>query len=120
MFAAREHRRNTTRGQIYNLGGGPARTTSVLELLRGIEAPHWQAPLDLHRKEVRPGDQPLYISDTAKMERDTGWRGLPLALSEILTDIRRSSTWRPQCQAIRESATTRDAPRLELLTEEVA
>ena len=115
MIAAREHRR-TSRGQIYNLGGGPARTTSVLELLRHIEN-HTGKSLNLHYKEVRPGDQPLYISDTAKLERDTGWRATR-SLAQTLADIRDFYTLNGE--AIRSLQQPAPAPALELVTEEVA
>ena len=118
MFAAREHRR-TARGQIYNLGGGPTRTTSVLELLREIESKVGDQTghtLNLHYKEVRPGDQPLYISDTAKIERDTGWRATR-SLNQILADIR--AFWTDHSDAIR-TLQQPAAPALELLAEEVA
>ncbi len=115
MIAAREHRR-TSRGQIYNLGGGPARTTSVLELLRGIET-HTGKPLNLQHKEVRPGDQPLYISNTAKLERDTGWRATR-SLAQTLSDIREFYTLNGE--AVRSLQQPVPTPSLELVTEEVA
>ncbi len=72
MLLARS-RQKVTAGEVYNLGGGPARSTSVLELLQAIEKRTGIAPR-LRHAAVRPGDQPLYISGTAKLERDTGWR----------------------------------------------
>ena len=114
MFAAREHRRST-RGQIYNLGGGQTRTTSVLDLLREIQT-RTGHPLNLHYKEVRPGDQPLYISNTAKLERDTGWRATR-SLDQILADIR--AFWTDHSDAIRVLQHPA-APALELVPEEVA
>ena len=114
MFAAREHRR-TSRGQIYNLGGGPGRSTSVLELLHAIETEIGR-PVHLSYKDVRPGDQPLYISNTAKLERDTGWRP-GRSLADILGDIR--AFWSEQGEAIR-ALQQPGAPALELVAEEVA
>ncbi len=114
MFAARNHRR-TSRGQIYNLGGGPTRTTSVLELLRSIEC-QAGSPLNLQYKEVRPGDQPLYISNTAKIERDTSWRATR-SLDRTLADIR--AFWTEQGDAIR-TLQQPAVPTLELVAEEVA
>ena len=113
MLAAREHRR-TTRGQIYNLGGGLGRSTSVMEMLRSIEA-ELRRPLDLRYAQVRPGDQPLYISDTGKIERHTGWRPRR-SLAEILTDIR--DFWSDNEAAIR--GQQQAAPAVEMLAEEVA
>ena len=113
MFAAREHRRST-RGQIYNLGGGPIRATSVLEMLHSIEAITGR-PLNLQYKDVRPGDQPLYVSDTSRLERDTGWRPTR-SLNDTLADIR--TFWDGHSEAIR--AMQQPALRLELVAEEVA
>lgn len=61
------------RGEVFNVGGGMSRATSVLELLREIELRTGIAPVCRFR-EVRPGDQPLYISDMSKLENLTGWR----------------------------------------------
>ncbi len=114
MFAAREYRRST-RGQIYNLGGGPSRATSVLEMLHAI-ATLTGKPLNLHYKDVRPGDQPLYISNTASLERDTGWHPVR-SLTETLGDIR--AFWNGHSNAIRAMQQTA-VPALELVGEEVA
>ncbi len=72
MIKVRERER-ITRGQIYNLGGGPQRAFSVLEMLGAIENATGKTAR-IEYRAVRPGDQPLYISDTAKLEQDTGWR----------------------------------------------
>lgn len=114
MVAVREHRR-TTRGQIYNLGGGMERATSVLEMLKCIEAQTGRA-LNLQFRDTRPGDQPLYISDTAKIQRDTGWRPVR-SLAETLADIR--AFWTEHGEAIR-GLQQPAAPAMELLAEEVA
>lgn len=64
----------TTAGQVYNMGGGPANSVSIWHELR----PHLEAyvghPLEVALDEWRPGDQPVYVSDTRKAERDFGWR----------------------------------------------
>ena len=114
MMAASEHRRRT-RGQIFNLGGGMTRSTSVLEMLRSIET-QLGHPLDLRYSRVRPGDQPLYISDTGKLERATGWRARH-SLSDILSGIR--AFWCANEGAIRHQQLAA-APAVEMLTEEVA
>ncbi|MFP5277952.1 MAG: GDP-mannose 4,6-dehydratase [Acidobacteriota bacterium] len=84
MLLARKHVR-TSRGQIYNIGGGMDRAVSILEMLRAIEKRTGKKPI-LENRAVRPGDQPLYISNTAKMERDTGWSPRR-SVADILTDI---------------------------------
>ena len=72
MMAAR-NAVSRTRGQVFNLGGGMNRAISVMQMLREIERKTGSS-LKLHYREVRPGDQPLYISNTAKLEAYTGWR----------------------------------------------
>ena len=114
MMAAREHRR-TTRGQIYNLGGGMVRSTSVIEMLRSIEVKLGH-PLDLRYSRVRPGDQPLYISDTGKLERETGWRAR-YSLADILSSIR--EFWGANEDVIRRQQSAA-VPSIEMLAEEVA
>jgi CDP-paratose 2-epimerase len=61
-------------GQIYNVGGGPNNTMSIwtefgprLEQLLG-------RPIPVNHGDWRPGDQPVYISDIRKAEREIGWR----------------------------------------------
>jgi CDP-paratose 2-epimerase len=62
----------TTRGQVYNIGGGPANTLSLLELVDMLEATH-AAPMDVRFDDWRPGDQAVYISDIRKAAADFGW-----------------------------------------------
>jgi len=61
-----------TAGQVYNLGGGLERTVSVVEVLRAIAQETGIKPV-LRYRAIRPGDQPLYISDTGKLAAHTGW-----------------------------------------------
>lgn len=84
MLLARKNVR-VTRGNIYNIGGGIDRAVSIREMLRAIER-HTGSKLLLDRGGTRPGDQPLYISDIAKMQRDTGWRPRR-CIADILGDI---------------------------------
>ncbi len=84
MLLARAQQKGTA-GNVYNLGGGPTRSVSVLELLQAIEKRTGTAPR-LRHAAVRPGDQPLYISDTSKLESDTGWRARR-SLTETLDAI---------------------------------
>jgi CDP-paratose 2-epimerase len=60
------------RGQVFNIGGGPARTVSLLELLGLMERLHG-IPTPLAFGPWRPGDQPWYVSDTHHFRRLTGW-----------------------------------------------
>jgi CDP-paratose 2-epimerase len=59
-------------GRVFNLGGGPANSVSLLELigmiqdLTGVELRHSFAGW-------RPGDQPWYVSNTSSLSSATGW-----------------------------------------------
>ncbi len=72
-------------GRVYNVGGGPTNSVSLLELMAMIPklAGH---QLDVSFDAVRPGDQAVYISNTQKLQRDTGWHPeilLPDTLARI-------------------------------------
>lgn len=60
-------------GQVYNVGGGPANTISLLELVALIED-RLQRRLELRFGEWRPGDQRVFIANVAKAARDLGWQ----------------------------------------------
>jgi CDP-paratose 2-epimerase len=72
ILAARA-RLDKTAGEIYNIGGGMEQSASVLEMLSLIEQLTGVEPRCSYAG-VRPGDQPLYISDLGKIEAHTGWR----------------------------------------------
>lgn len=59
--------------QVYNIGGGPRRTTSLLELITLLEG-KLRAKIRVHFKGWRPSDQKVYISDVSKIERELRWR----------------------------------------------
>jgi CDP-paratose 2-epimerase len=84
MSAARTHLPRTA-GEIYNLGGGMSRAVSVLEMLDAIQSATRVAP-KIRYRDVRPGDQPLYIAETAKLSAHTGWRPRR-SLDDTLKDI---------------------------------
>jgi CDP-paratose 2-epimerase len=114
MLLARDNRQRT-RGEIYNLGGGMHRVVSVIEMLRRIER-STGLPLHLNYSATRPGDQPLYISDTARITSHTGWCPTR-SLDQILDDIH--TFWNQNRRTIRQHAAF--APHApELIAEEVA
>jgi CDP-paratose 2-epimerase len=59
-------------GNAYNMGGGPANTVSLLELVQLIEKISGQKP-DVHFDDWRPSDQKYYVSDYTKFNKTTGW-----------------------------------------------
>ncbi len=72
MEAVREHT-SVTAGQIYNVGGGPNNTVSLLELVEKIEA-ITGSRLEYEQDEPRPGDQLVYVTDFSKLHRDAAWQ----------------------------------------------
>jgi CDP-paratose 2-epimerase len=61
------------RGQAFNIGGGPANSVSLLELLDEIELLSGTAP-EVAFDAWRIGDQRWYVSDTRRFAAATGWR----------------------------------------------
>jgi CDP-paratose 2-epimerase len=59
-------------GQAFNIGGGPQRTTSLLELMGLIEELHGSAP-KVEFSKWRAADQRYYVSDISHFVRTTGW-----------------------------------------------
>jgi CDP-paratose 2-epimerase len=60
-------------GRAYNVGGGAANTLSLLELLDRLDA--WRPrEAALRFAETRPGDQPVFVADTSRAQRDLDWR----------------------------------------------
>lgn len=64
---------NKTCGQVYNIGGGPSNTMSLLELIDYLE-------ILLHKKikysfaDWRPGDQQVFVSNISKAKKDFEWK----------------------------------------------
>ena len=96
LLLARKNIR-TLSGQVFNLGGGPQNTTSLLELLRVI------AELNEKRPRVswgnwRPGDQRYYVSDFSKFQTATGWKP-KVAMRE---GVERLHAWLRETRAVAE------------------
>jgi CDP-paratose 2-epimerase len=72
FLLAQEHMA-TLSGQAFNIGGGPANTVSLLELIDLITEMLGQKP-GVELDAWRPGDQRYYVSDTGKFKRSTGWQ----------------------------------------------
>ena len=62
------------RGQVYNIGGGPENAISVWwEFKPLIEAALGHEVPDPDFAAIRPGDQPVFIADTRKLQRELQW-----------------------------------------------
>ncbi|HKB13024.1 MAG TPA: NAD-dependent epimerase/dehydratase family protein [Vicinamibacterales bacterium] len=59
-------------GEAFNIGGGPERTTSLVELIKTIGRFN-RARVATDFKDWREADQRYYVSDTRKFRKATGW-----------------------------------------------
>jgi CDP-paratose 2-epimerase len=72
-FLLAERHRDRIAGRAFNIGGGPANTISLLDLLDHIASLHGKRP-QIAFDRWRTGDQRYYVSDTRSFEQATGWQ----------------------------------------------
>jgi CDP-paratose 2-epimerase len=60
------------KGQIFNMGGGPQNTMSLLELVKMLDELSGK-PLEVTYADWRPGDQRVFICDIRKAKSALGW-----------------------------------------------
>ncbi|MBU0709264.1 MAG: GDP-mannose 4,6-dehydratase [Candidatus Omnitrophica bacterium] len=58
---------------LFNIGGGPANTISLLEFIEELELLIGKKP-KIEFADWRPSDQKVYITDIAKLEKGLSWR----------------------------------------------
>jgi CDP-paratose 2-epimerase len=73
VYEAAYAHRDLVSGQAFNIGGGPANTLSLRELIAQLELKIGQK-IPLQWSDWRPGDQPVFVCNVAKAERLLGWR----------------------------------------------
>lgn len=59
---------------VYNIGGGPRNTTSLLEFIALIEKKTGIKFRKVEHKEWRPSDQKVYVSDISKVSKALEWK----------------------------------------------
>lgn len=109
----------TAAGKIYNIGGGPDNTFSLLEFLSFMER-DLGLPVTWRFAPVRPGDQPIFVSDNSRIGRELGWSvSIPLrqGVAELHEWLRAHEQ---DIQAVYRSPTTRPHPFLHRLTSRFA
>jgi len=84
-FEAARAKIQVTRGQVYNVGGGVANTTSLLELIEEIEK-ITRHKVEYLYEQPRLGDQLVYITDCSRLHADTGWHPVT-SVRQILEGI---------------------------------
>jgi CDP-paratose 2-epimerase len=63
-----------TRGQIYNIGGGPENSIAIWKEFGKLSEELVGQSIDVRHTATRPGDQKIYISDTTKAKIHFGWQ----------------------------------------------
>lgn len=76
------------RGEAFNIGGGPDRTLSLVELIALLARIHGKAPATRH-EDWRRADQRYYVSDVRKFSRATGWT----PRTTVLDGVRQLYEW---------------------------
>ncbi len=78
---------NLERG-LFNIGGGPDNTISLIEFLDELEVLTGKRP-KVNFADWRPSDQKVYISDTSKLEKALKWK----ALTSVKEGIKKLLEW---------------------------
>ncbi len=63
----------SSEGRIYNIGGGPENTLSLLQLMEMVEKMTGRK-FDVQYEQPRPGDQLYYVTNFSKFAREAGWK----------------------------------------------
>jgi len=86
------------RGKAFNVGGGPANTVSLLELLDRIEHLHGQRPA-VRMEGWRTGDQRYYVSDSSRLRAAVGWQ----PRVDVGAGLERLYEWLRQARSLEQS-----------------
>jgi CDP-paratose 2-epimerase len=81
---------DSVRGEVFNLGGGPANTLSLRELVAALDR-SFGRPLNPGFAGWRPGDQRVFVADIRKAERALGWKPTvptPVGVDRLLAWVR--------------------------------
>jgi CDP-paratose 2-epimerase len=81
-FLLAEQHAPRLKGRAFNMGGGPANTISLLDLLDRIAQLHGERP-GVSFDAWRTGDQRYYVSDTGAFQSETGWKAKVAAADGI-------------------------------------
>lgn len=87
-YDAAVERVEAVRGAVFNLGGGPEHTLSLLELVAMLEQLTGR-PLRPRFAPWRPGDQPVFVADIARASTALGWR----PQLDVRTGLQRLYAW---------------------------
>jgi CDP-paratose 2-epimerase len=72
LYLLAAERAHELAGRSYNVGGGTANTLSLLELLERLGRTQ-SAAVEVEHAAPRPGDQLVFVADTARAREELGW-----------------------------------------------
>lgn len=75
-------------GQIFNVGGGPNNSLSLIELIESLEIKSGKK-LNYKFSDWRPGDQKIYVSDITKLKEILGW----VPKTDLKTGLEKLYNW---------------------------
>jgi CDP-paratose 2-epimerase len=104
-FLLAQQHMDGVRGQAFNIGGGPSRTTSLVELIEVIGALE-RRPIPVEFDGWREADQRYYVSDTRKFEEATGWT----PRVSVAEGVRALHAWLRASRGVAESAELAEGP----------
>ncbi|HEX3866652.1 MAG TPA: SDR family NAD(P)-dependent oxidoreductase [Gemmatimonadaceae bacterium] len=102
-------------GEAFNIGGGPANTLSLMELLDLVKTIHGRSA-DIAFREWRTGDQRYYVSNTSKFASATGWT----PRVDVESGVRRLYAWLCEARARSRVETRPASDRHSIVTAAVA
>lgn len=79
---------SSSQSGLFNIGGGPDNTISLLEFLDELESLTGKRP-KVKFADWRPSDQKVYISDTSKLEKTLHWK----AKTSVKEGIKKLLAW---------------------------
>ena len=85
---------DAVKGEVFNIGGGPANTMSLRELVALLER-ELGRPLNPGFADWRPGDQRVFVANIHKAEQHLGWKPAVSAdegVKKLLAWVRDNST----------------------------
>jgi CDP-paratose 2-epimerase len=94
-------------GEAFNIGGGPANTTSLLELIDRIAVLTGRRP-NVHCSDWRAGDQRYFVTDSRRFQAATGWEP-QVGLDE---GVERLHEWLLEARSAQEVRATEGPARL--------
>ncbi len=93
-------------GKVFNIGGGPDHTVSLLELVEMLNRVVGNRPA-IRFSDWRKGDQRYYVSDIRGFERMTGWSptvNIPTGISRLASWLREYRLSEHGSEPLREEA----------------